>query len=230
MENNILKEKVRKKVKEKIAVANIREEFNMNNKKTIYWITSVCAVCVIVFGITVGTNNFNTKINNDLYATENEESTDVIVDLKINKIENMAMKKLNAETKDFKYEDLIEEFKFINNMEMLQEYKLKTTYTIFTKEDINAEEYNLLHDYVLCYENDNKNTIKIAFSEIEDPLRDYFINSQNEISKIGNVEYIISQFEETFIVTFNINDLYFDIEAKGITETQLITLLTSISN
>lgn len=39
MENNILKEKVRKKVKEKIAVANIREEFNMNNKKSIYWIT-----------------------------------------------------------------------------------------------------------------------------------------------------------------------------------------------
>ena len=229
MENNILKEKVRKNVKEKIAVANIREEFNMNNKKSIYWIISVCAVCVIVFGIIVGANDFNTKINNNLYATENEKSTDVLVDLKINKIENMAMKKLNAEMKDFKYEDLIEKFEFINNIEMLPEYNLKTTYTIFTKEDINAEEYNLLHDYVLCYESDNKSTIKMAFSEIEKPLRDYFINSQNEISKIGDVEFIISQFEETYMITFNINGLYFDIEANGITETQLITLLNSIS-
>lgn len=229
MENNILKEKVRKNVKEKIAVANIREEFNMNNKKSIYWIISVCAVCVIVFGIIVGANDFNTKINNNLYATENEKSTDVLVDLKINKIENMAMKKLNAEMKDFKYEDLIEKFEFINNIEMLPEYNLKTTYTIFTKEDVSAEEYNLLHDYVLCYESDNKSTIKMAFSEIEKPLRDYFINSQNEISKIGDVEFIISQFEETYMITFNINGLYFDIEANGITETQLITLLNSIS-
>ena len=39
MENNNLKEQVRKDVKEKIAVSNIRKEFDMkskNNKKLIY--------------------------------------------------------------------------------------------------------------------------------------------------------------------------------------------------
>ena len=44
MENNNLKEQVRKDVKEKIAVSNIRKEFDMkskNNKKLIYWETII---------------------------------------------------------------------------------------------------------------------------------------------------------------------------------------------
>ena len=35
MENNNLKENIRKKVQEKIAVSNIREEFDMKSKKII---------------------------------------------------------------------------------------------------------------------------------------------------------------------------------------------------
>ena len=90
MENNILKEKVRKNVKEKIAVANIREELDMSNKnkKTIYWIASVCAVCVIGFGIIIGTNPLNNKeIENNIYAEENVEQEKIVTELKINKIE-----------------------------------------------------------------------------------------------------------------------------------------------
>lgn len=231
MENNILKEKVRKNVKEKIAVANIREELGMSdkNKKSIYWIASVCAVCVIGFGIVIGTNSLNNKeIDNNLYAEENVEQEKNVTDLKINKIENMAMKKLNAEMKNLELESLPEKFTFIDDIILPEGYKLEGAYNIFTKEDANVKEYNLLHDYVLCYTKDDVGTIEIAFSEVGAPLRDYFMNSQNEVSKIGEVEVVISQFEDKYLVTFDIDGLYFDIETKGITESELVELLNSI--
>ena len=62
MENSELKENVRKKVKEKIAVSAIREELNMKsnkNRKVIYWITSSAAVVVLGMGVMIGTNTFN---------------------------------------------------------------------------------------------------------------------------------------------------------------------------
>ena len=55
------KPKKSKNVKEKIAVSNIRKEFDMkenNRKKIIYGITSSAAVVVLGFGIVVGTGNF----------------------------------------------------------------------------------------------------------------------------------------------------------------------------
>lgn len=231
MENNILKEKVRKNVKEKIAVANIREELSMSNKnkKSIYWIASVCAVCVIVFGVVIGTNDFNNKQNiNNLYVAENLEEENFAKDLKINKIENMAMRKLDAEMKNIELESLSEKFKFIDDINVPAEYKLESAYNLFTKKDASVIEYNLLHDYVLSYVKDDENTIEIAFSEVATPLRDYFINSQNETSKIGDVEVVISQFEEMYLATFNVNGIYFDIETEGITESQLVDLLNSI--
>ena len=74
----------------------------------------------------------------------------------------------------------------------------------------------------------NLNDIKIAFSEIEAPIRDYFIGDGDKISKIGNVELKVSQWENMYIVTFEYNDIYFDIETTGITESQLVDLLKSI--
>ena len=47
MENNYLKEKIRKSVKEKIAISNIRKEVKMKNDK-ILKITSMSAVAIIL--------------------------------------------------------------------------------------------------------------------------------------------------------------------------------------
>ena len=76
------------------------------------------------------------------------------------------------------------------------------------------------------------NNIIIAFSEIEEPIRDYYIDGGNKISKIGDVELKITQSEsqEMYIVTFEYKDIYFDIETTGITEDQLVDLLKSLIN
>ena len=72
------------------------------------------------------------------------------------------------------------------------------------------------------------NNIKIAFSKIEPPIRDYFIQGGDKISKIGDVELKISRWKEMYITTFEYKDTYFDIETTGITEKQLVDLLVSI--
>ena len=75
MGNKSLKEKVRKNVKERIAVSNIREEFALKNKKIIYVLTSACAVFVLGFSAIIGTSTLmDNKVQKEQYeiAGKNE--------------------------------------------------------------------------------------------------------------------------------------------------------------
>lgn len=236
MENNNLKEQVRKDVKEKIAVSNIRKEFDMkskNNKKLIYWVSSICAVFVLCFSLLISidflNNDSNTEIakNNgteDLYGKK--ENLDI--KLNINKIKEPLMASLDADEKIIDIEKLPEKFDFIKNTNIPDQYKLESSYNVYTRKDINVEEYDVLHDYVFKYRKDSINKIVIAFSEIDKPLRDYFIDSSDKVSMIGDIEFIISKYKEMYMVTFSYENINFDIETVGITEDELVNLLQSI--
>lgn len=236
MENNNLKEQVRKDVKEKIAVSNIRKEFDMkskNNKKLIYWVSSICAVFVLCFSLLISidflNNDSNTEIakNNgteDLYGKK--ENLDI--KLNINKIKEPLMASLDADVKIIDIEKLPEKFDFIKNTNIPDQYKLESSYNVYTRKDINVEEYDVLHDYVFKYRKDSINKIVIAFSEIDKPLRDYFIDSSDKVSMIGDIEFIISKYKEMYMVTFSYENINFDIETVGITEEELVNLLQSI--
>lgn len=238
MENNDLKERIRNNVKEKIAVSNIREEFDMKSKKSrkiIYGITSSVAVFILGVGIIVGTNTFNNNQMQhkhyeigDLQSDKQNKNESQEIKLNINKIKAMLSASLDADTKTIEIEKLPEKFEFIKNIKMPEEYKIESGYNVYTKNDINKSEYNVLHDYVFNYRKDSMNQIIIAFSEIEKPLRDYYITGGDKVSKIGNIELIISQYKDMYIVTFNFKDIYFDIETTGITENELLELLQSI--
>ena len=217
MENNNLKEQVRKDVKEKIAVSNIRKEFDMkskNNKKLIYWVSSICAVFVLCFSLLISidflNNDSNTEIakNNgteDLYGKK--ENLDI--KLNINKIKEPLMASLDADEKIIDIEKLPEKFDFIKNTNIPDQYKLESSYNVYTRKD-------------------SINKIVIAFSEIDKPLRDYFIDSSDKVSMIGDIEFIISKYKEMYMVTFSYENINFDIETVGITEDELVNLLQSI--
>ena len=226
MENNELKEKIRKNIKEEIAISNIRKEFGMKtNKKIIYVLSSICAVFILGIGIFVGVNKNLLPGNTvDIGKTDANDG----VELNINKIKDMSMTSLDADVKSIELENLPEEFTFIENLQIPEEYNFENGYTVYTRENTDTAEYNVLHDYILNYRKDDLNDIKIAFSGIEAPIRDYFIGDGDKISKIGNVELKVSQWENMYIVTFEYNDIYFDIETTGITESQLVDLLKSI--
>lgn len=228
MKDNELKEKIRKNIKEEIAISNIRKEFGMKtnkNKKVIYVLSSICAVFILGIGIFVGVNKNLLPGNTvDIGKTDANDG----VELNINKIKDMSMTSLDADVKTIELENLPEEFTFIENLQIPEEYNFENGYTVYTRENTDTAEYNVLHDYILNYRKDDLNDIKIAFSGIEAPIRDYFIGDGDKISKIGNVELKVSQWENMYIVTFEYNDIYFDIETTGITENELVDLLKSI--
>lgn len=238
MENNNLKEQIRKNIKEEIAISNIREEFDMKtnkNKRVVYAISSICAVFILGIIIFIGTNKQNNNLFQDDISeigkiedlNKNKEES-LKVELNINKLKNISMTKLDADVKYIELEELPEKFKFIENVFIPDRYELESCYNIYVKESRDVAEYNILHDYVFNYEEDNLNYIKIAFSEIEKPIRDYYIEEGKNISKIGDIELIISQLEQMYIVKFEYENIYFDIETTGVTEDQLVDLLESV--
>ncbi len=229
MENNKQKERIRKNIKEEIAISNIRKEFAMKsnkNKRIVYTISSICAVFILGIGILVGTSRLNNNLSDNIEIGEKEESLDV--EININKIQYMEMVSLDTDVEIVDMNQLPDEFTFMENVSIPEGYNLEDSYIVYTRESIEIEEYNILHDYILNYRKDDSNNITIAFSGVEQPIRDYYIEEGKKISKIGDVELNISQWEEMYIVTFEYKGIYFDIETTGITEEQLVSLLKSI--
>ena len=189
----------------------------IRNKKIIYGLSSACAVFILGIGILA----VQKKSNNNVTKAENEimvSSRNMNVMLEINPMQGASMAKLDADVK----------FGFINNIALPSEYKLDNSYELFTRENFNTTEYSLLHDYVFNYSKDYENTIKVAFSEVGEPIRDYFLDDSKKVSKIGDVDVIISQYEKMYVATFKCKEIYFDIETNGITEEELVNLLESI--
>ena len=231
MKDNELKERVRKNIKEEIAISNIRKEFDMKtnkNKKVIYVLSSICAVFILGIGIFVGVNKNLLPSNTVDIGQTDGKGESVKVELNINKVKDMSMTSLDADVKTIELENLPKEFAFVENLLVPNEYEFENGYTVYTTHNIDTAEYNVLHDYLLNYRKDDLNEIKIAFSKVESPIRDYFIGDGEKISKIGNVELKVSQWEKMYIVTFEYDDIYFDIETTGITENELVNLLKSI--
>lgn len=234
MENNDLKEKIRRNVKEKIAVSNVRKEFEMKSKKikkAIYWITSCAAVVILGVGIIIGTNTFSNKnMQNSNYEIASSKQDNLNIDLKINKLKELGARSFDADVQTINTEQLPEEFKFMENIIIPQEFKPLDVYNIYIKSNPTIRKYDLLHDYVFSYKKDDENDIRIVVSTVEEPIRDYYFGENNKISKIGEIELKISQYKEMYMATFKIKNMYFDIETNGITENELVELLKSIIN
>ena len=230
MENNDLKEKIRKNVKERIAVSNIREEFDMKtniNKKIAYAISSICAVFILGIGILVGAHN----LNNNLFQNENVElgeEESLKIDLNINRIKEAGLAKFDADIENINAEKLPGELKFMETIIIPTEFKLVDMYKIYVRSNQDIKKYDLLHDYVFEYQKDEENDIRIAISTVENPIRDYYLGENNEISRIGDVELKITQYEKMYMASFRVKDIYFDIETQGITESELVETLKSI--
>ena len=239
MEDNNLKENIRKIVKEKIAISNIKEEFDKKSKKNrriMYWITSSAAVFVLGIGLIIGRNNLKSTDSlqgqnygiAELSQSAPELSVSQDTDIQINELEGTRMAKIDADVKNKNIEELPEKIKFMKNISIPEEFKQLDIYEIYTNSNPKERKYDLLHDYVFNYKKDDDNEIKIALSMIEEPIRDYWYDEENKKSKIEDIDVEISQYQKLYMVTFKIDNIYFDIEANEITEDQLINIIKSI--
>ena len=254
MENNELKERIRKNVKEKIAVSNIREEFDMkttNKRKIIYGITSSAAVFILGFGIIIGTNTFNNNQgqNNthygisDLQDVKNNKES-LKTELNIYRVASLTSSDMDVKYDNYNqkmppeiWEKILEEFKVANEIsyenfinKIPENFNYLNFYTISMRgyKDANLPNEYRKHDYVFEYGTENKGKIFIALCKDEKPLRDYEFEFRGEKSQIGNTELEISQYNNQYIATFEFNNVNYDIETTDITENELLELLQSI--
>lgn len=151
------------------------------------------------------------------------------IELRINKIKDMALTQSDADVKTVEMKNLPEKLDFINHICIPKDMKMSDCYQVYVKENIQAKEYNILHDYVFIYEDQaNEKNVQIALSEIDNPLRDYYLDSAGETSKINNTEVMIYQYENRYMVSFQYYNINFDIETNNIQQEELEKLLTSI--
>lgn len=106
--------------------------------------------------------------------------------------------------------------------------KINNDYGIYVKDY--SGEYNILHDTGYEFRGDNNRKVSIVFSKIEKPFRDYLFISDKEISKILSNEVVISEYENRYLVEFQYEDMYYDIETEYLNEEELLTLLEGIFN
>ncbi|MCI9016051.1 MAG: hypothetical protein HFJ53_02640 [Clostridia bacterium] len=224
MENNNLKDKTTKR------------KFNIiNNKTIIYWLIFLGILFISIIIIVNKTNIFYNNNETDekacviaelgeYYKKYNEEN--LKTDLKIEEIEERKLLNSYLDIKTIKSDDLPYKFNFINNIK-LEEFKLTDSYKIYTKSNVNIDNYDILYGYVVLYKQDNEKNIKIGLSELELPIQNY-LDTNVKTSKIGDVEIKILQYKKDYIAIFKLDDIYFSIETNNITQSQLVELLKSI--
>lgn len=202
-------------------------EGGKNMKKRYVLIPAFSLILVLVIAIGLNSNIFK-NIGGNQVSTEDGTTK---AELKINKLDEMMVGSLDADIKSVEIEELPEKFDFIQNLKLPDGFKFDCGQIIYTRDSLEKEEYSILHDYLLLY-NTNENaqdSIKIAFSEEYEPLRDYFIEQNNsKISKINGTDVTIYQYEKMYIAYFEYNGIKFDVETTGINEEELVALLSSI--
>ena len=230
---NNLKDTIQKNFDKKknynIILSKIERRDNMKVK-----LSYVLASSLVAIALLVGIVAYNVpKSNNENVMPPTVQG---ILELNINKAEYQSMMTLDADIKEANTElnsEFEKDFSFvkkdINAPKDLRDYGVNKV--VMTRKDFSDKDYSIAHDYIWDYSNEAENrTIRIAFSKIGKPLRDYYLSSEEKISKIENTDVIITQYEKLYLAEFKMNDVYFDIETSGITQTELVDLLVSIIN
>ena len=214
----------------------------VERKNNIWFKYSLIPVCLaVIVGVVIFGDN-NTKT----YTPDNKNNNTIVINERTDK---GSSRLIMASVQDWK---ISEEFLFVNNLAVPNDLLLSDKYLLYFpilpegykpkdgwitewQSDPFSSPFTELRDYVIFFTDDVEGTeiyyksIKIAFSEKGTPARCYFFMDDTLIpSKINDIEVNIIKYEDYYHTTFKYNNLYFDVETKGITETELIKLIESI--
>ena len=190
----------------------------------------VLASSFVAIALLVGIVAYNVPKNDNEIVTP--PTVQGVLEININKAKMQSMAKLDADIQEAVVDkEINKSFPFVqkelNAPKNLKNYGVNRV--LMTRKDLSDKDYSVAHDYIWDYSNEAQDrTIRIAFSKVGKPLRDYHLSSEEKISKIENTDVIITQYEKLYLAEFKLNDVYFDIETAGITQTELIDLLVSI--
>ena len=227
--NNKLRKKFDKGENYNQILSRIEKENNMGKKKN-NWSWQRLAVAPVCLLLIIG----------GIMLLQNDETTNFVPSggggnrIVINKLESIGSARLDIDIR-YDADEKFDEFGFINDMKIPSGFDLHSKYLVYvkrfceTKEECVGAPYDTLHDYVVRYENVAGKSIEVAFSKDFEPLRDYNIKDENlKASKINGTDVVVASHNEMFIATFRYDNLNFDIETNGVSETELVGLLESI--
>ena len=111
-----------------------------------------------------------------------------------------------------------------------EKFTCKDFYSLYApvyKESDFIKEYSL-HDYVFEYLVESGGEVTVSICSFEEPLRDYFMCDNSVKSKINGVAVWIYGYQGSFMVRFQYDDIYYDIETNDVALEEVEDLLESI--
>lgn len=218
----------RKSIKERMS--------EMKNVKLKYVFAPIMTLTIVLVSI-VAINNINykpeLKIAKDTeIVKENNKENNIIFNTGF---EEIAQADFDAEWKDG---NIIEEFNYIKNIDILKKYDNLREGMVYVKENPLNANYTKLHQYELIYYMDNNTSsyIEIICTKEDKilkcilPEKDSFKNSvinNNEVALFKTENYE-DKSKINGIASFEYNDYKFFIEANGINENELVDLIKGI--
>ena len=147
--------------------------------------------------------------------------------LQANLMNQLTEAKLDVDMQAMVVEEMdMQQFTFLENLPM-EGYTVEA-YAFYGRESMDSDVYDSLLQYEVLYTKGNQ-SMKLSFSTTQLPLRCYYVSSEKDkVSKIHDVDVIVHQHEDMYLVTFEHDGVYFDIETQQMSEEQLVTILNSI--
>ncbi len=113
---------------------------------------------------------------------------------------------------------------------------LAERYSLYAKEpcarwkDCVNKPYNILHDRVLIYRAGEgaERMVRIAYSPEYQPLRDYLLSDETEISEINGAAVTIQGYQDMLVATFRSGGINYDVETAGLSVEELVGLVESM--
>ena len=240
MKENELKQRIQKSVKENIAISNWKEEIHMNkekNRKLVCGVLASCAMLALAIGIITTKQPFSQNGGNILQAKVEKEDLSkeketLKTKININKLDEKALVDyaIDAQMRKIDAKESTVDLSFAIEAKLPKDFEKNCSVVGIYVKGENPKKYDVLQNYEFRYKNKAETrtiTLGIGFKERK-PMRDYYFADVKKISKIGEVELKITQYEDSYLAIFSYKDINYDVETRGITQDELVEFLTSL--
>lgn len=203
------------------------------SKKVVYGILASCAMFALCMGIVITKIPLGQNENTVLQAKLEKEDLSkekLKTEIYINKVEMQKDSVINAEVRKIDAQESSADLRFAIEAKLPNDMERNGSVVGIYVKGENSKKYDVLQNYEFHYKNKAETrtiTLGVGFKD-KKPIRDYYFLEVEKISKIGDVELKITQYEDSYVVIFSYKDVNYDIETNRITQDELVEFLTSL--
>lgn len=225
----IFKELYSKKINKDYNYQEILKKIENKNKKINiikHMLIPATSMFLVLLLIIININEKKSSLTEDIFSDEinnnnNQSFTNEGAE------ENNINTSSNQVINDINYEK-ISKYNFVKELNIPNDLNDKKYQEVYIKDEY-SKDYNLKNHYQIYYQNtDDNRIINLTFSDNHKLINNYSDNEFKRKTLINNQEIIIYEDNQTYVTSFNCNDIYFYIETINITEKEFINLLKSI--